>query len=84
MTKPYTVTIDKSIRNILLCIDRKEESAFQAIKALIIKDTLLIYPDYSKPFIIEMDANNYQFRGVIKQYNPHKNNIFLLLSTPAN
>ena len=37
------------------------------MKALICHNTILIYPDPNKPFIIDTEASNYQLGGVIKQ-----------------
>ena len=47
----------------------EHSQAFERMKALVMKDTLLLYPDPNKPFIIETDASDYQLGGVIKQFN---------------
>jgi hypothetical protein len=43
------------------------ESAFKAVKQMISKETLLTYPDWSKPFEIHTDASDYQLGAVISQ-----------------
>ena len=43
------------------------EQAFNATKAMICKETLLIYPDWNSPFIIHTDASDYQLGVVISQ-----------------
>ena len=49
--------------------DKQHHDAFQRMKALIVKDTMLMYPNPNKPYIIETDASNYQLGGVLKQFN---------------
>ena len=39
------------------------------MKSLVIKDTLLVFPDSNRQFLIETDASNYQLGAVIKQCN---------------
>ena len=36
---------------------------------MVAKETLLAYPDWSKPFIVHMDASDYQLGAVISQDN---------------
>lgn len=43
------------------------EKAFLEIKKMISKETLLTYPDWSKPFEIHTDASDYQLGAVISQ-----------------
>ena len=43
------------------------EQAFNDTKAMICKETLLIYPDWNKPFDIHTDASDYQLGAVISQ-----------------
>ena len=43
------------------------EEAFQTIKKVVAKETLLAYPDFSKPFVIHTDASKYQLGFVISQ-----------------
>ena len=45
------------------------------MKKLVAQDTLLIYPDPSKPFYIETDASAYQLGSVIKQHNNKTNKL---------
>ena len=39
------------------------------MKSLVIKDTLLVFPDPNRQFLIETDASDYQLGAVIKQRN---------------
>ena len=47
----------------------EHDIAFLRMKSLVIKDTLLVFPDPNKQFLIETDASNYQLGAVIKQCN---------------
>ena len=38
-------------------------------KRIIARETMLAYPDYSKPFVIHTDASHYQLGAVISQDN---------------
>ena len=43
------------------------EEAFHKIKQMVCKETLLTYPDWSKPFDIHTDASDFQLGAVISQ-----------------
>ena len=43
------------------------ESAFQEVKQMVSKSTMLTYPDWTKPFDIHTDASDYQLGAVISQ-----------------
>ena len=45
----------------------KHQQAFECMKALVAADALLVFPDHSLPFDVEMDASEYQLGSVIKQ-----------------
>ena len=45
----------------------KYQQAFEHMKALVTADALLVFPDHSLPFDVEMDASEYQLGSVIKQ-----------------
>ena len=44
-----------------------EQTAFDKVKKIISKDTLLAFPDFSKPFVIHTDASHTQLGAVISQ-----------------
>ena len=46
-----------------------EQKAFETIKRIIARETLLVYPDFNKPFIIHTDASHLQLGAVISQDN---------------
>ena len=43
------------------------EKAFEDVKQMVCKETLLAYPDWSQPFDIHTDASDYQLGAVISQ-----------------
>ena len=45
------------------------EDAFQQVKQMVCRKTLLTYPDWSKPFDIHTDESDYQLGAVISQDN---------------
>ena len=45
----------------------KEQKAFKDIKAIISRETLLAYPDFSNDFHIYTDSSDYQLGAVIMQ-----------------
>ena len=45
----------------------REKAAFAICKKVIARETVLAYPDYSKPFTIHTDASHYQLGAVISQ-----------------
>ena len=49
--------------------EEKESKAFAMAKRIIAKETVLAYPDFSKPFVTHTDASHYQLGGVISQDN---------------
>ena len=46
-----------------------EQKAFDTMKCIISRETLLAYPDFNKPFIIHTDASHTQLGAVISQDN---------------
>jgi len=46
-----------------------EQKAFEAIKQMISKETLLTFPNFQMPFYVHADASKYQLGGVISQDN---------------
>jgi hypothetical protein len=49
--------------------DEKHQKAFDLVKATIVQDVVLAYPDYSVPFEIYADASKTQLGSVITQKN---------------
>jgi len=46
---------------------KEHQTVFESFKKLLAKETLLAYPDFSKPFVIHTDASDYQLGAVISQ-----------------
>jgi hypothetical protein len=44
-----------------------EQNAFEKMKRIISRETLLVYPDFTKPFVIHTDASHTQLGAVISQ-----------------
>ena len=49
--------------------DEIHQTAFDQVKATIVQDVVLVYPDFSKPFEIYTDASERQLGIVITQKN---------------
>ena len=47
--------------------EEKHSKAFATAKKIICRETMVAYPDFSKPFVIHTDASHYQLGGVISQ-----------------
>ena len=47
----------------------EHQHAFEQVKKVVSKETLLAYPDFNKPFEIHTDASDYQLGSVISQNN---------------
>ena len=45
----------------------KHQKEFDLAKVVIARETMLAYPDFSKPFVIHTDASHYQLGAVISQ-----------------
>jgi hypothetical protein len=54
-------------KNKKLVWNDKLESAFLELKQMVSRETLLNYPDWSKPFDIHTDASDKQLGAVISQ-----------------
>ena len=51
--------------------DEKQQTAFDLVKANIVQDIVLAYPDYSEPFEIYTDASDTQLGAGITQQICH-------------
>jgi RNase H-like domain found in reverse transcriptase/Reverse transcriptase (RNA-dependent DNA polymerase)/Integrase zinc binding domain len=47
----------------------EQQKAFEAMKLIISKETLLSYPDFTQPFDLHTDASNTQLGAVLSQHN---------------
>ena len=45
----------------------RQKEAFEKIKKIIAKETMLVYPDFSLPFEVHTDSSDYQLGGVVAQ-----------------
>jgi transposase InsO family protein len=65
LTKPLTTKLKKDGK-----IDINEESykkCFEICKNMLVNDPILIYPDFTKPFILTTDASNFALGAVLSQ-----------------
>ena len=46
---------------------KEAQTSFDSIKELLLHDTLLVYPDFTKPFRLDTDASNTHLGGIICQ-----------------
>jgi hypothetical protein len=47
--------------------DEEQQNAFQTMKKLLARETILAYPDFTKPFEIHTDASQTQLGACISQ-----------------
>ena len=47
--------------------EAEQQKAFEEIKQVISKETLLAFPDFNKPFHVYTDASEYQLGAVVMQ-----------------
>ena len=45
----------------------KHQQAFEQMKKVLCREVLIVYPDFSKPFVVHTDASDYQLGAVIIQ-----------------
>ncbi|CAJ1959749.1 unnamed protein product [Cylindrotheca closterium] len=67
MLAPFTELIKSSKKGRPLIWKQEHTEAFKHVKRVIAKDTMLAFPDFSKPFTIHTDARDFQLGGVISQ-----------------
>ena len=63
------VTKAKGTKKVPWHWDEVHQKAFETVKATIVKDVVLAYPDYSKVFEVYADASSTQLGSVITQSN---------------
>jgi len=64
------VNTDKKKDKLRKIVWTKEcQKAFDTMKQLVCKETLLAYPRFDQPFIIHTDSSNYQLGSIIEQNN---------------
>ena len=61
---PLTRLTSKNVKFIWTEVEQK---AFDDIKRILSRETLLAYPQFDKPFVIHTDSSNYQLGAVISQ-----------------
>ncbi len=61
---PLTKLVGKGVK---FTWDKEQQKAFDEIKRVMSKETILAYPDFKKPFHIYTDASNTQLGAVIMQ-----------------
>ena len=64
------VNTDKKKDKLRKIVWTKEcQKAFDTMKQLVCRETLLAYPRFDQPFIIHTDSSNYQLGSIIEQNN---------------
>ncbi|CAJ1939626.1 unnamed protein product [Cylindrotheca closterium] len=63
----FTELIKSSKKGRPLVWKQEHTEAFEPVKRVIAKATMLAFPDFSKPFTIHTDASGFQLGGVISQ-----------------
>ena len=63
-TKSLIMLISEKIK---LRWSKEAQNSFDKIKELLLHDTLLVFPDFNKPFFIDADTSKTQLGGIIYQ-----------------
>ena len=66
ITKPLTKQLKGKIK---VVTDEEFKATFEHCKNLLCNDPILIYPDFTKPFILTTDASNFALGAVLSQRN---------------
>lgn len=80
ITKPITRQL-KGKKSIV--IDDEFRRAVETSKNLLCNDSILIYPDFTKPFTLTTDASNYAIGSVLSQGLTPTTNPYLSLVEPC-
>lgn len=64
ITKPLTACLKKGSK---IIINSDYIDCFEHCKTLLTNDPILVYPDFSKEFILTTDASNYALGGILSQ-----------------
>jgi len=57
-----------------------QEDSFQALKEKLCEESILQYPDFSKPFILTTDASGIAIRGILSQGEMNKDRLIAYAS----
>lgn len=81
LVKPLTKLLRKDID---FEITPEIEECFQKCKEILVRDPILIYPDFSKEFMLTTDASDYAIGAVLSQGTPGKDRPIAFASRTLN
>lgn len=71
-------------KKIGITLDNKALKSFNDLKELLVSSEILIFPDFTKPFILTTDASNYAIGAVLSQGELGKDRPIIYLSRSLN
>ena len=64
IARPLTQLLQKDIK---FCWNETHQESFETLKMWLVTPPILIYPDISKPFIVQTDASKFAIGGILSQ-----------------
>ena len=81
LSKPSTQLTQKDSK---FCWSEPQQTSFDALKEALTSDSVLVHPEFDKPFILSCDASNYAISAILSQEHEGKQRPLSFASTVLN